>query len=118
MDKIYWRFSYPLLGSIILYALFFKQALLTKSSLWLIIFFIASPFLAYFSSRFKKNTYHRMVKKFEAMNEQQFLYEGERYSRLSAESREAWLDVDLRRIINKHHLDENEINLWLRECIE
>lgn len=98
MDKIYWRISYPLLGAIILYDLFSNQSFLNESRLWLIVIFIASPILAYAYSYLRNNTYHRMVKKLENMNEQQFLQERKRYARLSAESRQAWLDVELRHI--------------------
>ena len=115
MDKIYWRISYPLLGVIILYSLLSNQSVSNESRLWLIVIFIASPFLAYFYSYLRKNTYHRMVKKFENMNEQQFFSIGEKYARLSAESRQAWLDVEFRYIIKKHNLDENEVNLWLQK---
>jgi hypothetical protein len=93
----------------------FLSLFLNEHSTLLFILFI-SPFLAYFHFYFKPNEHRLMVKKFESMSEQQFLTARKTYARLSAESRKAYGDVELKRIIKKHNLDENEINLWLREC--
>lgn len=94
----------------------FLSSLLNEHSFSLLILFISTPLLAYFHFNFKPNEYHRMVKKFESMSEQQFLTARKTYARLSKESSRAYSDIELNRIIKKHNLNENEINLWLREC--
>lgn len=94
----------------------FLNSLLNEHCIPLLIFFISTPFLAFFYFYFKPNEYHRMVKKFESMSEQQFLTARKTYARLSKESSQAYSDVELKRIIKNNNLNENEVYLWLREC--
>lgn len=94
----------------------FLSSLLNEHGTLLLILFILTPFLAYFHFYFKPNEYHRMVKKFEAMDEQQFLTARKTYARLSMESSQAYSDVELKRIIINNNLNENELHLWLRAC--
>ena len=94
----------------------FLSSLLNENGIYLFILFISTPLLAYFHFYFKPNEYHRMVEKFESMSEEQFLTARKTYARLSMASGQAYSDVELNRIIKKHNLNENEINLWLRKC--
>ena len=93
----------------------FLNLILNEHSSLLLILLIATPLLAYFHFYFKPNEYLRMVKKFELMSEQQFLDARKTYARLSMESGRAYEDVQLKRIINKYKLNENELYLWLSE---
>jgi hypothetical protein len=117
MDNITSRVSYMLLGIMTYYGFFSNQTFLKEHRISLLIMFILIPLLAYFHVNFKRNTYHGMVKKFEMMSVQQFLNARKTYARLSMESMRTYRDVEPNRIIKKHNLDENEINLWLRECL-
>lgn len=94
----------------------FLISLLNEHSISLLILFISTPLLAYFHFYLKPNEYYRMVKKFEAMSEQQFLTARKTYARLSMESMQAYSDVQLKRIIRNNNLNEDEEHLWLREC--
>ncbi|QBS13539.1 hypothetical protein E4T54_11955 (plasmid) [Legionella geestiana] len=94
----------------------FLNSLLNEHGILLLILFVSTPFLAYFHFYFKPNEYHRMVKKFESMSEQQFLTARKTYARLSKESSQAYSDVELKRIIINNNLNENEVHLWLRAC--
>lgn len=72
---------------------------LNEHSILLLILFISTPLIAYFHLYFKPNEYHRMIKKFESMSDQQFLTARKTYARLSKESMQAYSDVELKRII-------------------
>lgn len=90
---------------------------LNEHSVLLLILLVSAPLLAYFHLYFKPNEYHRMIKKFQSMNDQQFMAARKTYARLSKKSMQAYSDVELNRIIKKHNLNQGEINLWLRKCM-
>jgi regulator of sigma D len=94
----------------------FLSSLLSENNISVLMLFISTLLLAYFHFYFKPNEYHRMVKKFESMSEQQFLTARKTYARLSMASSQAYRDVELKRIIRNNNLDENEQYVWLREC--
>lgn len=116
MDNITCRISYMLLGIMTFFGFFSKQTFLNENSISLLILFLSTPLLVYFHLHFKRNTYSRMVKKFESMSEQQFLNARKTYARLSMESGQAYSDAELNLIIKKHNLNEIDENLWLKEC--
>ena len=91
----------------------FLSSLLNEHSISLLILFISTPLLAYFHFYFKPNEYHRMVKKFESMSEQQFFTARKTYARLSMESGKAYTNVELNRIIKKNNLNQKLKNLLL-----
>lgn len=114
MNNITCRISYMLLGIMTYYGFFLKQTFLNEHRISLLIAFISIPLLAYSHVHFKRNTYHRMVKKFESMGEQQFLNARKTYARLSMESMQAYSDVELKRIIKKTILTKmKSIYGWL-----
>ena len=96
-----------------------KQTFLNEQRMSLLILFLSISLLVYFNLHFTRFTYRRAVKTFESMNTEEFQTARKTYAyaKINEETMQAYRDVSFKRIIKENNLNENEISLWLRECM-
>lgn len=90
MNNISCRVSYMLLAIMTFLGFCSKQIFLNEHRIALLVWYISIPFLVYFHLHFKRFTYHRMVKKFESMNKDEFRCARKSYARINMETRQAY----------------------------